>query len=172
MQVMTFGTIFGFIPLVAKNLGASYIEMGLLPTVFMVPGILASAVSGTKLLNFANERWLLGVGFLTMALICFVTPYITTLLVLYLSQMVCGLARGIAYPLLLGLCIRHVPENRRATAMGYYQAAIGLGMFLGPLTVGKLSQSAGLDWGFWTVCLVAAAGAVLVFTALPQDLDN
>lgn len=167
-QVMTFGTIFGFIPLVAKNLGASFLEIGLLPTVFMVPGILTSAISGTKLLKFMSERWLLGIGFLIMAGICFITPFIHNLHLLYLSQMICGLARGVTYPLLLGLSIRQVVENRRATAMGYYQAAIGLGMFLGPLTVGKLAQAAGLSWGFGAVGLVAAAGAAIAFSSLPQ----
>ncbi len=172
MQIMTFGTVFGFIPLVAKNLGANFWEIGLLPTVFMIPGIIASAFLGTVLQRLMNERWLLGAGFLTMAGVCIATPFITSLSLLYLTQALCGLARGAAYPLLLGLSIKHVTESRRATAMGYYQAALGLGMFLGPLTVGKLSQAAGLDWGFWSMGLVAAAAAAVVFCLLPERPKN
>lgn len=168
LQVMTFGTIFGFIPLVAKNLGASFWEIGLLPTVFMIPGIIASSLSGTVLLRIMDERRLLVTGFLIMAGVCLVTPFITSLPMLYLSQAICGLARGAAYPLLMGLGIQQVAESRRGTAMGYYQAMIGLGMFLGPMTVGKLGQIGGLDWGFWAVGLVAAAGAAIAFGLLPE----
>lgn len=47
LQIVTHGTAYGFIPIAGKNLGANSFQMGLLPTLFMVPGVLASMTSGT-----------------------------------------------------------------------------------------------------------------------------
>jgi hypothetical protein len=35
--VITYGTVFGFVPIAAKNLGASYAEIGLLTTIYLLP---------------------------------------------------------------------------------------------------------------------------------------
>lgn len=167
LLVLTFGTAFGFVPLVAKQLGASYVEIGLLPCVFMLPGIAASTVSGTFFLRLFGGRTLLAAGFLGMALPCAATPFITDIQTLFVSQAIAGFARGLAFPLLMALSIRDCPAGRRATAMGVFQAAYGLGMLLGPLTVGRLGQTVGLDWGFWVLGAVGALGALTAFTGLP-----
>jgi MFS family permease len=167
LQVITYATAFGFVPLVAKSLGASFTEIGLLPTVYMLPGIAASMLSGTVLLGMFGERRLLAGSLLAMAVACAAIPYAASLTALFLFQAVGGFARGLAFPLLMALCIRRIADDRRATAMGFFQAAYGMGMFLGPLAVGKLSQAAGLDWGFWAVGLVGMAGAALAYAATP-----
>ncbi len=167
LQVITYATAFGFVPLAAKSLGASFTEIGLLPTVYMLPGIAASMLSGTVLLRMFGERRLLTGSLLAMAVACLAIPYAASLTALFLFQAVGGFARGLAFPLLMALCIRRIAGGRQATAMGFFQAAYGMGMFLGPLAVGKLSQAAGLDWGFWAVGLVGVAGAALAYAATP-----
>ncbi len=167
VQVMSYGTAFGFVPLVAKSLGASYAEIGLLPTVYMLPGMLASMLSGTLFLRLFSERAQTVASLVMMAASCVFIPAASSLGVLFFLQFLGGFGRGLVYPLLMVLCIRDIDAGRKATAMGFFQAAYGMGMFVGPLLVGALSQTAGLDWGFWAVGLVGLAGAAVAFAATP-----
>ncbi len=167
VQAMSYATAFGFVPLVAKNLGASYAEIGLLPTVYMLPGMLASMFSGTVFLRLFSERSQTVAGLLMMAASCALVPAASGLPALFLLQFIGGFGRGVVYPLLMVLCIRDIDAGRKATAMGFFQAAYGMGMFVGPLAVGELSQTAGLDWGFWAVGLIGLIGAAVALAATP-----
>lgn len=161
VQVYSFGTVFGFVPLVLKDLGASYAEIGLLPTIFILPGIAASVFSGTFFARRFSERGLVAVCLLVQAAAAFVTPFLGSVAAVLAVQVVAGFARGLVFPILMSLSIKGVAASRQATAMGYFQAIYGLGMFLGPLLVGAISQAAGMDWGFGAVGLLVAAGAAM-----------
>ena len=68
---------------------------------------------------------------------------------------------AIANTLLLGLCIGDIAPEKRATAMGFFQAVYGLGMFLGPFVTGHISHGFGLMTAFVFTGLVGLAGAAL-----------
>ncbi|HWQ61713.1 MAG TPA: MFS transporter, partial [Negativicutes bacterium] len=127
VQVISYATAYGFVPLVAKNLGASYTQIGLLPTVYMLPGIFASMLSGTVLLRLFGERLLAAVSLLAMSVSSVAIPFIGSLAALFVLQIIGGFGRGLVFPLLMGLSIRGITGSRRATAMGFFQAAYGLG---------------------------------------------
>ncbi len=167
LQVMSYATAFGFVPLVAKNLGASFTEIGLLPTVYMLPGIGASVLGVTVLLRLCGQRALMAVSMAMMAVSCLAVPFVTGLAALFALQVIGGFGRGLIFPLLLGLSIGSVAADRKATAMGFFQAAYGMGMFLGPLIAGKLSQAAGLDWGFWAAGLIGVVGTAVATVVSP-----
>lgn len=172
VQFLTFSTIFGFVPIAARNIGANNLVLGLLPTMFMIPSILSSALSGTIFVRRFGEKTSVIIGFLGMALPCAALPFITSMSGLLLSQIVNGFFRGLVFPLLMGLSIRGVDTSRRATALGYFQAVYGLGMFAGPVAVGALSSLIGLNWGFWTLGAVGGLGCLSALVMLPSPLDR
>ena len=53
----------------------------------------------------------------------------------------------------MGLAIRHIPGDQRSTAMGCYQAIYGIGMFLGPVIVGRIGDVYGLKIGYYFVAI-------------------
>lgn len=161
LQLVSFGTVYGFTPLVAKKLGLSNLELGVLSTVFMLPGIVASVMSGTYWARRIGELRAIVGGFIILAISCTVIPYVTSVGMLYFWQAVGGFSRGFIYPLLMSIGLRHISAAKRATAMGYSQAIYGLGMFLGPLVVGVLGGAFGLEKGFDAIGLIAVAGALL-----------
>ena len=163
LQLVSFGTVYGFTPLVAKNMGLSNLELGILSTTFMLPGILAAVISGTFLARRIGELRSIVGGFVIFAISCAVIPYVTSVGMLYFCQAVGGFARGFIYPLLMAIGLRHIAAAKRTTAMGYSQAIYGLGMFLGPLVVGILGGISGLEWGFVAIGLISLAGALLAF---------
>ena len=83
-----------------------------------------------------------------MSAMTFVAPLIANMALLAILQGVSGFGRGMAYPLLMGLSIRQMPNEDRATAMGVLQAIYAIGMFLGPSTSGIVADAFGLSCAF------------------------
>jgi MFS family permease len=163
LQVVTYGTIYGFTPLVAKKMGLSNLELGILTTMFMLPGVLAAVMSGTFWGRRIGELRSIVGGFIILAITCMVIPYATSMGMLYFWQAVQGFARGYIYPLLMVVGLRHISAAKRTTAMGYSQTIYGLGMFIGPLIVGILGDLFGLELSFVVIGLISLTGAFLAF---------
>jgi MFS family permease len=75
----------------------------------------------------------------------------------FVGQVMMGLASGVGYPVLMGLSIRFVDERQRATAMGLYQSVYAIGMFSGPWLSGIVADGIGIQPMFaitGAVCLV------------------
>lgn len=168
-QVISFGTVFGFVPLVAKNLGASFAEIGLLPTIYLLPGILASVLSGTFFRRRLSERSMVAGGFVVMAAGCIVTPFLPDIVSLFTVTAIAGFARGLLFPILMSLGIRDIASNRQATAMGFFQAIYGMGMFMGPLVIGAISGWAGMYWGFTAIGMTGILGSAAAWSSIARQ---
>jgi MFS family permease len=82
------------------------------------------------------------------------------------TQALAGFGRGFTTPVLMALSIKHMERDRRATAMGFYQAIYGLGMFAGPYLMGFLSDWLTLGEGFLIVGLFGCVAAGLSYVML------
>lgn len=154
-----FITMFGFTPLKAESLGASGLHLTLLVFVFMLPHAIASHFTSRLFAPRLGNWGTIGLGFLFSTLCTVAMCYVSSFGILLATQAVNGFAQGLHIPLLLGLAIRDVDLQGRATAMGLYQAVYAVGMFSGPFLAGWLNESWGLSGGF-------AFGGILGIIAL------
>ncbi len=160
VQLITFATVYGFTPVAAESIGAGDFELGLLTTLSTLPRILAAILSGALFSKLYGERRIIMWGFLVLSLSCMAIPFVRSMPLLYLTQVVGGFASGLIFPLLMGLSIKTVVDGKRASAMGFFQAIYGVGMFAGPVLVGSVSDAFSLAWGFWLVGIVGLVGAL------------
>lgn len=147
-QLITFATIFGFTPIIATNLGANNFELGLLTTVYNFPQIVFSALAGIVFVKYLGAKKTLLIGFALSTIVCIMTPFVPSLGMLYFLQVFNGIGRAMTFPMLMGLVIKNVDSNLRTTAMGFYQAAYGIGMIIGPILLGAIGDQFGLMIGF------------------------
>ncbi len=159
-----FVTMFGFTPSYAVKLGASQAELSLLVFAFMLPHAAASWISGNKLAPRFGAWRLIIAGFIISGICTSLIPAVPMLWLLYLTQAFNGFAQGLHMPLLMGLSIQTVESERRATAMGFYQAVYSAGMFSGPFAAGFLNDTFGLIGGFLFGGMLAAAAALLAWS--------
>ena len=138
-----FSTVFGFTPVYAKELGATSSDLGTLTALSLVPFAIAQPLTAGFNARFGS-RFVVVVGLLTIGLTAIATPFCTTMVALLAVQVVAGFGRGVTGTTLMGLSIRHVSSEERATAMGVYQAVYAIGMFLGPLVGGAIGEAEGL----------------------------
>lgn len=149
----------GFSLVYAAGLGATRADLGLLTMAYQAAFTVTSLASA-----FAADR--VGVratvvaSMVIQSIAALMVPLVHSLPLMLLSQLLVGV-RGICYPVLMGMSIRAVPAEDRATAMGIFQAVYALGMWLGPGTTGFLADS----FGIASVFLVAGASTLLAAAA-------
>ena len=158
---ISFSTTFGFTPLAAAQLDASQFQLGLLGVMSTAPAIFISPLAGTVMPKKLGVPATLAIGFVVAGAGSALVAVSNSLAGLFVVQIAGSLGGAIVGTLLLGLCIRDISAERRATAMGFFQAVYGLGMFLGPFVTGQISHGVGLMAAFVFTGVVGLAGAVL-----------
>jgi MFS family permease len=172
-QLVTFATVYGFTPIIAKNLGANSFQLGMLTMISTLPAIIASYLSGIFFLRRFGGKTSLAISFALTAVCAAAIPFVPNLTILFVTQFAGGFGRGIIMPLLMAASISGFDEGKRATAMGFFQAIYAIGIFVGPIIVGFFGLGmAGLTAGFLTAAAFALAGAAasLIFISKAKDI--
>lgn len=168
-QLITYGTTFGFTPLVAANLGADSFQLGLLTMLFNLPQILFAALAGTVFVRYLGIRKTLLIGFGLNTVLSIGIPFVPTLFTLYIVQIINGIGSAMTFPLLTGLVIKNVQSNLKNTVMGFYQSIYGVGMIIGPILLGSVGDKWGLMTGF---IIIGLLGLLAILSLLLIDVES
>jgi MFS family permease len=165
-QLITFATVFGFTPLYAHLLGATKLDLGILTFCSTLPIAIGAWYGGGRLARKIGERNVVIAGFVLSGFFTLVIPYTNSLLLLVVTQIIAGFGRGLSTPILMALSIKHMDDSRRATAMGFYQAIYGLGMFAGPYLMGIIGEWISIELGFFMIGMCGCVTAWLSYVML------
>ncbi|MGL1893265.1 MAG: MFS transporter [Spirochaetaceae bacterium] len=171
-QLITFATAFGFVPILAKKLGAQNFQLSILAALAILPAIFISRLAGSFFPDHIGRKNTINIGFILSALLCIVMPFINNLPLLYLAQVLGGVGRSMVFPLLMGLGIEQIDSSKRATAMGFFQAVYGIGMVFGPILLGFIAQSYGLIIGFLVTGLIGLTGLIITLIFIKDKNPN
>jgi len=160
-QLLTFATVFGFTPVYAEALGATKTDMGILTFCSTLPMAIGAWVGGRTLARTIGERNVIILGFLLSGAFTLAIPFTSSFWMLVATQALAGLGRGLTTPVLMALSIKHMSDGRRATAMGFFQAIYGFGMFAGPYAMGLLGDALTLEQGFVILGVFGCSTALL-----------
>ena len=143
-QYAVWATAFGFVPILAKQFGASNIVQSLLVSLNLAVGIVGNLFTTTFVRRFGARRLVLS-GFLATVGGIFLLFLAQSLAWVFAATIFIGLGFGLSYPTLMGMSIEHVEGSQRSTAMGLHQAVYALGMFAGPWLSGILAKALGVQ---------------------------
>ncbi len=169
VQYMTFATMYGFTPIYAEEIGAAAAELSLLTFWSTLPMAAAALATSWGVVSKFGRKRMVVIGFILGALAAAVVPFVKTLPQLYITQAIGSLGRGFVFPVVMGMSIQAVSEERRATAMGFFQAIYSLGMFGGPIITGIIGDISGLTGGFVSTGAVGLLGGWLALKLLPEE---
>jgi MFS family permease len=175
-QILSFATVFGFTPVYAQSLGAGKFDMGLLTFVSTLPTAVAAWIGGRHLANRIGEKNIVIFGFILCGVFTVVIPFSQHLWFLMVTQALAGFGRGFVSPVLMSLAIKGMDVGKRATAMGFYQAIYGLGMFAGPWFMGMAGDWISLNMGFVIVgslgCITSLLSWIMIRLEKPAAGTN
>ncbi len=162
-QMVAFSTYAGFTVNAAKALGAGDAMLSWLNIALLLPTLLINWLLTAYLIHRYAARALVTLGFIAGFLYCLLVPLAQNMGQLLAIQFLGGCCSSLTFAALLGQCVRDVQRERRAVAMGFFQAVYGIGMTLGPIVMGLLTDWAGLKTAFFCVAGFAAVSAVLTW---------
>lgn len=155
-QYATWATTFGFLPIIARQLGATGVTQSILVTMNIAVVTLGNLMATTLIRVMGTWRlvylsfWLIALGVGSAAL----AP---SLPMVFFAQLCLGLSQGIGYPILMGMSIQKVAGAERATAMGLHQSVYAMGMFTGPWLSGILADMMGIRLMFGVTAFACLA---------------
>jgi len=167
-QYANFGATFGFIPILAKSLGATGVELSILASIHMgvsTVGNLTATIAAKRI----GARRIVILAFLLLCGAIAGASVAPSVYVLFAVQFCIGLAMGTVYPVLMGLSIRYVDDSERTTAMGLHQAIYAIGMFGGPAASGVIANALGIRPMFLLTAVVCLGLGLLGVRWLVKD---
>jgi predicted MFS family arabinose efflux permease len=160
-QYANWAATFGFIPILAQQLGASDTVQSTLVSMSIGIVIVGNSLA-TAIVHRTGARRLVHASFLLLSIGLGGVGLAKSLISLFLSQSCIGMSLGIVYPVLMGMSIERVADGERNTAMGLHQAVYSVGMFSGPWISGWLADLLGIRPMFGiTACFCLAAGLLV-----------
>lgn len=156
-QYANWAVTFGFLPILARQLGASDQLQSLMTSLSIVVLALGNLATTTVVRKIGAQR-LCYLSFVLLFMGIGVAALAQSLWVVFVVQIFIGLGQGVGYPVLMGMSIRHVADHERSTAMGLHQAVYAVGMFTGPWISGMVAAA----WGLPVMFAVTAVGCLLL----------
>jgi MFS family permease len=168
-QYANWASTFGFLPILAARMGASDVTLSMLLSlnvgVVTVGNLLTPMI--TKRLG---ARRLLYLSFVLLAAGIGGAALTPTLSWIFPAQICIGLSQSFGYPTMMGMSIQHVSEEKRATAMGLFQAVYAVGMSAGPALSGEIVEIlGGIRPMFWITALVSLIVGLGMTYGLTRD---
>ncbi len=162
VQFGVWAITFGFMPLLARQVGAGSVAVGLIMTLNIAANTVANLFA-TMIPHRGGRLAFLYGGFAAFAAGAGLAAAARSVPLLFVSTVVMGLANGLLFPILLGLSIEKVDAFHRSTAMGIHQSVYAIGMFTGPWIGGIVADWVGMRMMFVIVgvfCLAAPAALI------------
>jgi MFS family permease len=167
-QYITWAIPLSFVPILAKQMGASDVVESMVTTLYLATVALGSYLAAAVANRFGPRR-VVGVCFVLLTIGCSTIALTPGMPALFVGQFFLGLGQGTLYPVLMGMSIRDVAEQERTTAMGLHQAVYAVGMFAGPWLSGMLAEAVGLQPMVGVTGFVCLAMAMLLMQWLPRN---
>ena len=156
IQFSAWAAIFGFIPILARQFGATDIQLSLMSMLNIVVGVFGNLMISMVVQKIGSKPVLLtGITLIGISLVFVATA--SSLGFLFVAMIMMGLG-GVSTSTLMGLSIRYVREEERSTAMGLHQSVYGFGMFFGPYLSGFLAEAIGVQELFWVLLALIVVG--------------
>lgn len=139
-------------------LGASSLFIGLASVFYMIAAVLSAQYASTKFCEKRGARFYVPVVFALTGIYCVLVPLVSSCTVIFLLQAFPGMSTGILLSYLTSESMKEVPEEKKSTAMGFFQAVYAVGMTAFPAVAGALTQRWNMTVGFGFLAAGAFVG--------------
>lgn len=168
LQYVVWAVTFSFMPILAERLGATDITQSMLMSLHVGLVALGSFVTAAIVRRLGALR-LVYATFLLLIAGTATTALAPSLALVFVAQFFLGVARGLGYPVLMGMSIQDVADAQRTTAMGLHQSVYAIGMFAGPWLSGVLADTVGIRPMLGVTAAACLMASLFLIHLLPQS---
>ncbi|MGM7724286.1 MFS transporter [Metabacillus sp. Hm71] len=174
-MMVIIGTRDTFTPLVAADLGANPLTIGMLANTHLILYGIAAALCGSlfyKKIGMVNTAIL---GALLQGIIVILIPYAEGLTILFLLQAIAGFGFGLNFTVITSLAVENISEIKQSTRIGLFQSIYSAGMFFGPVLIGIVIKAFSMTTGFLMIGVLSIMSAILIKMSvkpLKEDFPN
>lgn len=163
-QGITMGTVMSFSQEVARQMGGSAVQMGLMTIVFIAFCVISSYLVAKPLIARINPGVLMGVTLILLAFYCWASPHVTSVYELIALQALMGSSLGFVLTVSNSEALKGVDPKKKSTALGLYQAIFAAGMTFVPMIAGFIIEHSDgqFDGAFNFQAGLCLLGALLV----------
>lgn len=157
-QGIQMATAMSFTTQILEDLGASSGVIGGASIFYMVVAVTSARFASTELCARRGARFYIPLVFFLTGIYCILVPLAGSPLVIFVLQALPGMSSGILLSYLTSESMRNVPEEKKSTAMGFFQAIYAVGMSSFPAVVGALTECANIALGYAFLAAAAFLG--------------
>lgn len=158
-QGIQMSTTMSFTTQILKDLDAASLIVGLSSILYMVSAVLSAGFASSKFCIKSGPKLWIFIVFSLISIYCVIVPTTSSILVIFLLQIVPGMSTGILFSYLTSEAMKEVPQYKKSTAMGFFQAVYAIGMSIFPMIVGKIASATSIKNGYFVLALISVFGA-------------
>ncbi|MCL2560417.1 MAG: MFS transporter [Turicibacter sp.] len=166
-QGVQMSTVMSFTSQVIRDLGATTTLVGASTIAFMASSVFfARLASSESFIRRFSRQLLIPLIFGLMMVYCLFMPNSTAVWHVFILQILPGMSNGILFALLTAEAMSEVPQEKKSTAMGYYQAIYAIGMSLFPALSGVIAQNFLMSSAFYflgAACFIALITSLIYY---------
>ena len=158
-QGIQMSTTMSFTTQILKDLGAASLIVGLSSILYMVSAVLSAGFASSKFCIKSGPKLWIFIVFSLISIYCVIVPTTSSILAIFLLQILPGMSTGILFSYLTSEAMKEVPQYQKSTAMGFFQAVYAIGMSIFPMIVGKIASTTSIKNGYFVLAFIAVFGA-------------
>ncbi len=159
-QGVQISTAMSFTTQVAKNLGATGMQIGICSIIYILAAVFSSTFASSKLAHRKETSFWIPLILLCMTAYCLLVPNLPVLYLLYPVQILAGLSTGILFSYCTSEAMKNVPQEKASTAMGFYQAVYAIGMTVFPMVTGLIADHSSVRTAYYILAFLTLFGFV------------
>ncbi len=168
VSMIGFGLIMPFLPIYARDFGASRTQIGLMLGLFSIIKIFVAPIGGKAADMYGRKPIMVGGMFLyVIVMFLFGTAGSVTEVLIYRAGQ--GAASGLVWPVAMAFIGDIVKEEDRGKAMGIYSVSFASGNATGPIMGGVIASYYSLSVPFFFTSALAAVSGILLYFGIQES---
>ena len=168
---MGIGIISPIIPIIAKNMGAGGIALGMIFSAFSISRLVFLPFFGKLSDRYGRKPFVLfGLSLYTLLALLYIAARTPNQLILV--RLFHGMSSAMVLPVILAMVSMHSPKGKESTYMGIANRSIFLGLAFGPLIGGIVSNHFGFEMAFVAMGLISLASLLIAYATLNEQVKE
>ncbi|MBW5400545.1 MFS transporter [Brachyspira pilosicoli] len=146
-----------------KELGGASYLVGIASLLNMFFAIVSAYIASTSFASKRSSKFYVPFSFVLLGLYCVAVILTKNIFVIVASQILSGLSIGMLASYLTSEALIEIDRDKKSSAMGFYQTAYSIGIFIYPIITGKIVEMYSIEMAY---IFLTASAVICAFIAL------